>query len=248
MVPTEIYIAGGILLVAIIIYVILRLGRFKRLRLEKVTLANPKIYEGFYRYAADEVDAEYEEAGKPVLTQKGELRANYSNDVTARIAKITAICCEDDYMSRDFIDYKNRFFPRAVVRDLPLVIGEYLKYRDVEVHENFESFLQECDSMTPEEFFDLKELQKGDMVGVYVIHNETRDMYYVGQAKRLFFRINQHFTGHGNGDVYADYKYGDDFSIRIVKLSESGYSDLDKLERDLIREYDAYESGYNKTV
>ena len=88
---------------------------------------------------------------------------------------------------------------------------------------------------------------KGDIVGVYIIHNQTKGMYYVGQAKRVFFRVNQHFTGHGNGDVYADYKYGDDFAIKIVKLSNSGYADLDRLEKDLIDRYDAFNSGYNKT-
>ena len=35
--------------------------------------------------------------------------------------------------------------------------------------------------------------------------------------------------------------------IRIIKLSDSGYSDIDKLERDLIEKYDSYKSGYNKT-
>lgn len=63
----------------------------------------------------------------------------------------------------------------------------------------------------------------------------------------MIFRINQHFTGHGNGDVYADYKYGDQFKIRAIRLVDSGYSDLDKLERDLIEKYEAYQLGYNKT-
>ena len=85
------------------------------------------------------------------------------------------------------------------------------------------------------------------MVGVYIFHNESKDLYYVGQAKRLFFRINQHFTGHGNGDVYADYKYGDDFAIKIIPLADSGYQDIDLLEKDVIQKYDAYHRGYNRT-
>ena len=93
----------------------------------------------------------------------------------------------------------------------------------------------------------MKGQQSGDMVGVYIIHNESKDMYYIGQAKRLFFRINQHFTGHGNGDVYADYKYGDDFSIKIIPLADSGYQDIDLLEKDMIQKYDAYHKGYNRT-
>ena len=85
------------------------------------------------------------------------------------------------------------------------------------------------------------------MVGVYVIYNATRGMYYVGQAKRLYFRVNQHFTGHGNGDVYADYKYGDIFTIKIIALANSGFSTLNELEKEAITYYDAYRRGYNKT-
>ena len=108
-------------------------------------------------------------------------------------------------------------------------------------------FLNGVQDITPEEFFEIKKHQNGDVVGVYIIHNETNGRYYVGQAKKLFFRINQHFTGHGNGDVYADYKYGDDFAIKIIRLSESGYDDLDHLEKDMIKKYHAYSIGYNKT-
>ena len=101
--------------------------------------------------------------------------------------------------------------------------------------------------MTPQEFFALRNESNGDAVGVYIIHNVTQDKYYVGQAKRVMFRVNQHLTGHGNGDVYADMKMGNEFRIQIVRLVDSGYSDLDKLERDLIAQYHAYDTGYNRT-
>ena len=95
------------------------------------------------------------------------------------------------------------------------------------------------EGITPSEFFLQKSVMSGDSVGVYVILNQTKSKYYVGQAKRLYFRVNQHFTGHGNGDVYADYKYGDQFLIKLITLRESGYDDLDKLERDMIQQYHA---------
>ena len=88
---------------------------------------------------------------------------------------------------------------------------------------------------------------QGDIVGAYVIHNQTKDMYYVGQAKRLFFRVNQHFTGRGNAYVFADYHYGDAFTIQILPIANSGYSDLDALEKKLIEYYGAYSHGYNRT-
>lgn len=72
-------------------------------------------------------------------------------------------------------------------------------------------------------------------------------MYYVGQGKKVFQRVNSHFTGHGNGDVYADYKYGDKFTIKMIALDNSGFTTLNKLERNTIATYNAYSKGYNKT-
>ena len=52
------------------------------------------------------------------------------------------------------------------------------------------------------------------MVGFVAL--STEDMYYVGQSTRVVGRLIQHLTGCGNGDVYADYKYGDDFELNVV--------------------------------
>lgn len=101
--------------------------------------------------------------------------------------------------------------------------------------------------VSPEEFFQMRNSSAGDFTGVYVICNETKDMCYVGQAKNVFQRVNHHFTGHGNGDVYADYKYGDSFAIKMIALVNSGFSSLDELERYMIKAYCAYSKGYNKT-
>lgn len=112
--------------------------------------------------------------------------------------------------------------------------------------------------ITPMEFFDIRNTRirsKGnalyskqfDYPGVYVLYNYTRDLPYVGQGARLLERVNKHFTGYGNGDVYADFKYGDSFTIKTISLFESGYVSLNELERHMIHLYDAYNRGYNKT-
>lgn len=85
-----------------------------------------------------------------------------------------------------------------------------------------------------------------DFTGVYIIFNKTKNMYYVGQAKKVIQRVNNHFAGRGNGDVYADFKYGDDFTIRTIALNSSGYTSLDRLEKDTIAAYNAYSEGYNR--
>lgn len=110
--------------------------------------------------------------------------------------------------------------------------------------------------MTPEEFFRFR-TKKGEgrgylsnrynFSGVYILYNYTKDLYYVGQAKKIFDRVNAHFTGNGNGDVYADYKYGDNFGIRMISLKESKYKTLNDLERSAIMAYSSCSKGYNKT-
>lgn len=82
--------------------------------------------------------------------------------------------------------------------------------------------------------------------GVYVLHNKTKDLYYVGQSIKVLDRIGNHFRGNGNGDVYADYKYGDTFVIRTMALEGSSFNTLNDLERHAIQTFGAYEKGYNR--
>ena len=91
-------------------------------------------------------------------------------------------------------------------------------------------------------------LRQSDFTGVYVLHNLTKDMYYVGQSIKVIDRVGQHLTGHGNGDVYADFKYGDEFEVSTLSLVGSGYASLNDLERETIAAYDAYDHGYNRTT
>lgn len=112
--------------------------------------------------------------------------------------------------------------------------------------------------MSPEEFMKMRKTSFGgrgrpsyaltqNFAGVYILYNKTKNMYYVGQGKEVLNRVNAHFTGKGNGDVYADYKYGDIFTIKMIALSTSGFSSLNELERNTIMTYNSYANGYNKT-
>ena len=112
--------------------------------------------------------------------------------------------------------------------------------------------------IAPEEFIETRKqwlfgrrqspkAQELNFSGVYILYNKTKNKYYVGQGRKIFNRVNAHFTGKGNGDVYADYKYGDEFTIKMISLENSGLTSLNELERLMIAEYDACASGYNKT-
>ncbi|MEG1354157.1 MAG: GIY-YIG nuclease family protein, partial [Malacoplasma sp.] len=89
---------------------------------------------------------------------------------------------------------------------------------------------------TPSEFFhmysDLKKMKikisELDASGVYIIFNISKQSYYVGQSINVLKRVNNHFTGSGNGDVYADYKYGSQFQITIVKCEQSKLNAMER--------------------
>ncbi len=130
--------------------------------------------------------------------------------------------------------------------------------RTIRIKRKIKKLANSALEVTPKEFFKIRNASNGgrgkkhistrrDFAGVYILYNHTKNMYYVGQGKKVFQRVNSHFTGHGNGDVYADYKYGDKFTIKMIALENSGFTTLNKLERNTIATYNAYSKGYNKT-
>lgn len=127
--------------------------------------------------------------------------------------------------------------------------------RKKKIKEKIDELANNTSEVTPEEFFNIRNARIGKkhissnmgFSGVYILYNCTKNMYYVGQGKNVLNRVNSHFTGHGNGDVYADYKYGDKFKIKMIKLDGSGFSTLNELERCTIMTYNAYSKGYNRT-
>lgn len=130
------------------------------------------------------------------------------------------------------------------------VLGHKKKKIRGQIHELANNNLE----LTPEEFFEMRNTKVGrelysnnyNFSGVYILHNKSKDLYYVGQGKKVFNRVNSHFTGKGNGDVYADYKYGDTWTIRMLEIKNSGFATLNELERYAIEAYDAYKKGYNR--
>lgn len=88
---------------------------------------------------------------------------------------------------------------------------------------------------------------RNDFEGIYILFNKKKKIYYVGQSVNVLKRVNNHFTGKGNGDVYADFKYGAKFNITTIPIKGSGFSNLDDLEKDAIKVFKAFDKGYNKT-
>lgn len=138
-----------------------------------------------------------------------------------------------------------------------LIIVLWVVVRNRKLREKIDGLKNNALTMTPGDFFRFRNTRAGghgrkvasiyNFPGVYVLYNKTKNMYYVGQGKKILDRVNAHFTGHGNGDVYVDYRNGDEFEISMIALANSGYNSLNELERLTIQRYNAYAKGYNRT-
>lgn len=110
---------------------------------------------------------------------------------------------------------------------------------------------------TDKEFIPLKKLawmNYEKIVGCYVIRNKENGRCYVGQSKDVLKRVcKQHFEGTKvKNIIFAEDYYqtkfenkDDLFEVRIIRLNTK--DELDKKEKELIEEYDAFGAGYNGT-
>lgn len=153
---------------------------------------------------------------------------------------------------KDYIQGYNLIIPCIVLMGLVILFFQF------STKSKIKRLSRRVSSMTPQEFLELKKVTSGgkgspsvmfqnDFPGVYIIKNKTKRMYYVGQGTRVCSRVNMHFTGKGNGDLYADYKYEDRFSVKIIPLKRSSFKTLNELERHFIAYYKADTKGYNRT-
>ena len=89
-----------------------------------------------------------------------------------------------------------------------------------------------------------------DKKGVYIIRNETKNKCYVGQAKSIGVRLNQHFPNSEvintkNAEFAKDWYSGDYFCYKVHFCQTK--DELDSLEKQKIEEFNSFERGYNKT-
>jgi len=91
----------------------------------------------------------------------------------------------------------------------------------------------------------LNNVDKGG-VGIYVLYNQDKDKYYVGQAKQIYKRIKDHFFVE---DIALDFLAGDKISFKYLTANELDDSyRLDHIEKTGIEIYEAGTKGYNKTA
>lgn len=152
----------------------------------------------------------------------------------------------------------------------------HLKKAQCERNANKEKVRKELDDIRkerkkfiPQELIKLRDKKEREsqgfdnFEGIYIIHNLTKDIYYVGQSKEVFGRAYQHFVTnpiensarYSLGikcklpEIYNDYHLGEKFNISLIPLAITSFSTLDDLEYNAISAYNAFvdDGGYNRT-
>ena len=186
--------------------------------------------------AAEDIELEFKNAGKQFYKKDGNITANALSKIEQK---------EDEYGAKLT---RNKVFRKPIRRHIK---WNRLRGKQLNKYLRKESDMKrliKSKKFTPQNFQNARKKIKEDLPGVYVLYNSSRNMYYVGQAKHLYSRVNQHMTGHGNGDVYSDYKHGDSFSIKLCPIKYTPYKSLNRFEKDMIAYHNAYTMGYNKTA
>lgn len=91
---------------------------------------------------------------------------------------------------------------------------------------------------------DIKYMKDLDFEGIYCIKNQTKKKYYVGRGDKVFRKVNRHFTGYGNQEIFADYDSNDKFFVKFGKLYGSGYSNLNDFEKETKKIFSSEFGGY----
>ncbi len=121
----------------------------------------------------------------------------------------------------------------------------YIKSKERKKLERLKALINNLPNLNVNDIMDIKENDYKHIRGVFVVCNKSKNKYLVGKSVDIINSVNNLFTGKGNMKVYLDYNDGDDFAIKLLELKNSGYCNINELERDIITAYDAYKYGYN---
>jgi len=86
-----------------------------------------------------------------------------------------------------------------------------------------------------------------DFPGCYILSNTKTGKEYVGQSVHVLLRVHSHLAGSGNHMVHFAILKGNSFAIRVMPFEGSGFKNLNKMEKALIKKCGTYKRGYNRT-
>lgn len=147
---------------------------------------------------------------------------------------------------------------KALFTGITHSVGTYSSFSKVSDASDFLSRLI-SEGVSPDEFLkaynmriydyhnkqnDIKIMKSVDFAGVYIINNQTKKICLIRKAGNVLKKIDRHFRGYECQEIYKDFKNRDQFSIRVIRLENSGFSNISELEKKILEDY-SYLNLYN---
>lgn len=120
----------------------------------------------------------------------------------------------------DFI--KNKFKNLSIDE---ISIKDFLELYDARIY-NF-------DSKRP----DIKYLKSIDSAGIYIFHNKTSDLYYVGKATYTFKKVYRIINCYENEKIYRHINDKEQMAVRVILLKNSDCDNIEDLLSYFIEMY-----------
>ena len=79
---------------------------------------------------------------------------------------------------------------------------------------------------------DIKFMKTLDFKGLYLIKNLSKKKYYLGYGDKVFRKVDRHFKGYGNKEIYDDFKKGHTFVVSFGKYDADAYASIELYEKE----------------
>lgn len=84
---------------------------------------------------------------------------------------------------------------------------------------------------------DIKLIKDSDFKGVYLLFNRTMMKCHIDVSTHVYKKVERHFRGYGNAEIFADYQAGDAFNVRFIRCDDMEMPELQKFGAQLRKAY-----------
>lgn len=91
---------------------------------------------------------------------------------------------------------------------------------------------------------DIKYMKRLDFAGLYYIKNITKKKCYVGRADNVYKKVERHFKGHENQEIFNDFNENNIFVVCFIKYEKEAYGSFEEFIADKIEQLQPRLIGY----
>ena len=185
------------------------------------------------------------------------------DDITSRVLSDIDLVPSDVLTDKETVDAENAVLRKKLkhasynlaVRDIKLHSNKgILPVRDEYLQKRFINYLADMRVYTPINVISMYDEDCRDfaVTGCYIIMNTYNNKIFVGSSDNIFSRVYALLKDKNCGacpQLRADIENGDLILVKFVPMDPRMYSDVRRMQRDLILAYDcAGDRGYNKLM